>query len=173
MQPINNISKKIILLALIFCVALACGCTQVNDNNSSIADSSLVTESSSDFLERDGKLAEFVTITTDKTEYSIDENLTVIITAICEDGEEGYFGQDFYIEYYKDGEWKRCEKEFEVLDEALCFGGTTSSSNAKFTFKLAERIDEGYEKYRIVSDSFFTSLHRNATLYTNEFTLKE
>ena len=167
----------------------ACGCTQSEDipeasnveSSESISDESLANESLADdnssieSIEpkpdtRDDKISECVVMTTEKTEYSVDEKMKVFITTNHKDlNEEIYFGEYFYFEYYKDGEWHRCEKNFECHDLGWCLDEYNQYEET-YHIKISERIDEGYEKYRVVNE-FSSVKHKLGLIYSNEFVL--
>ena len=172
----------------------ACSCTQSEDipeassveSSESISDESLAEESVSnesladdnssiESVEpkpdtRDDKISECVVITTEKTEYSVDETMKVFLSTNHKDPDDLiYYGDRFWFEYYKDGEWHKCEKDFMWTEEALCFGAI-SQYEATHYIKISERIDEGYEKYRVVSE-FRSDKHKPGLIYSNEFVL--
>jgi hypothetical protein len=159
-----------------------CGCTQ-NEITSEASTESSLTESttdessavdnSSDFSippdTRDDKISECVVMTTDKTEYSVDEKIKLLISTNHKFEHEICFGDGFYFEYYKDGEWHRCEKEFEWKAIANGFG-IFEQYETTYIVDISERIDEGYEKYRVVNE-FYSDKHKQGLIYSNEFVL--
>ena len=113
-----------------------------------------------------------VVMTTDKTEYSIEDFVVLTFVANDKDAELNY-GHNFSVEYWDTevSEWKDCKKEYIVLEESIsCIGGGT------YKFKLSERIDVGYPKYRVKqhfnSNRFFADKTSGSTVYSNEFTVK-
>ena len=190
MQLIN----KIIFIILAACMIFACGCTQSEDipeasnvessesiseesvSNESLADDNSSIESVEPDISvppdtRDDKISECVVITTEKTEYSVDERMKVFITTNHKDPDDLiYYGDGFWFEYYKDGEWhKCCEKDFMWTLESLCLGAITQYETTHY-IKIYERIDEGYEKYRVVNE-FHSDKHKPGLIYSNEFVL--
>ncbi len=112
-----------------------------------------------------------IVMTTDKTEYTIDEKIVLTFVANDEAAELGY-GHNFFVEYWDEEakEWKRCKKDFLILEEAFfCYGKGT------YTFELSERVETGYPKYRVtqsfISDRFFADKTTGCTVYSNEFTV--
>jgi hypothetical protein len=110
-------------------------------------------------------------MTTDKTEYTIDEKIVLTFVANDETAEL-ICGQDFFVEYWDEEakEWKDCEKDFIILEEGCsCIGKGT------YTFTLSERADAGYPKYRVrnrfLSNRFFADKTTGCTVYSNEFTI--
>jgi hypothetical protein len=112
-----------------------------------------------------------IVMTTDKTEYTIDEEIVLTFVANDETAELNC-GHDFFVEYWDEEakEWKDCEKEFSITEEAhRCIGKGT------YTFTLSERTDMGYPKYRVKcsfwADRFFADKTTGCTVYSNEFTI--
>ncbi|MBR5286919.1 MAG: hypothetical protein IKU30_08490 [Clostridia bacterium] len=112
-----------------------------------------------------------IVMTTDKTEYTIDEEIVLTFVANDETAELNC-GQDFFVEYWDEEakEWKDCEKDFIILEEGCsCIGKGT------YTFELSERADAGYPKYRVrnrfLSNRFFANKTTGCTIYSNEFTI--
>ena len=112
-----------------------------------------------------------IVMTTDKTEYTIDEKIVLTFVANDETAEL-ICGQDFFVEYWDEEakEWKDCEKDFIILEEGCsCIGKGT------YTFTLSERADAGYPKYRVrnrfLSNRFFADKTTGCTVYSNEFTI--
>ena len=184
MERIN----KIIFIVLALCLLFACGCTQSEDISEassvengesslteSTTDESSAVDNSSDFSvppdTRDDKISECVVMTTDKTEYSVDETMKVFLSTNHKDpDDEIFYGDYFHFEYYKDGEWRRCsEKDYGCIDMSWSFGADTQYE-ATHHIKIYERIDEGYEKYRVVSE-FDSDKHKPGLIYSNEFVL--
>ena len=112
-----------------------------------------------------------IVMTTDKTEYTIDEKIVLTFVANDETAELNY-GNDFFVEYWDEEakEWKDCEKDFIILEEALFCNG-----KGTYTFELSERADAGYPKYRVrkrfLSNRFFADKTTGCTVYSNEFTI--
>ena len=111
-----------------------------------------------------------IVMTTDKTEYTIDEKIVLTIVANDETAELNFCY--YYVEYWDEEakEWKDCEKEFSITEEAhRCIGKGT------YTFTLSERADAGYPKYRVKcsfwADRFFANKTKDCTVYSNEFTI--
>ena len=111
-----------------------------------------------------------IVMTTDKTEYTIDEKIVLTIVANDETAELNYCYVT--VEYWDEEakEWKDCEKEFSITEEAhRCIGKGT------YTFTLSERTDMGYPKYRVKcsfwADRFFANKTKRCTVYSNEFTI--
>ena len=111
-----------------------------------------------------------IVMTTDKTEYTIDEKIVLTIVANDETAELNFCY--YYVEYWDEEakEWKDCEKEFSITEEAhRCIGKGT------YTFTLSERTDMGYPKYRVKcsfwADRFFANKTKRCTVYSNEFTI--
>ena len=112
-----------------------------------------------------------IVMTTDKTEYTIDEEIVLTFVANDETAELNY-GHDFFVEYWDEEakEWKDCEKDFIILEEALFCNG-----KGTYTFELSERADAGYPKYRVKrffrANRFFADKTTGCTVYSNEFTI--
>ncbi len=112
-----------------------------------------------------------IVMTTDKTEYTIDEKIVLTFVANDETAELWY-GHDFFVEYWDEEakEWKRCQKDFGILEEALFCNG-----KGTYTFELSERADAGYPKYRVKrffrANRFFADKTTGCTVYSNEFTI--
>ncbi len=111
-----------------------------------------------------------IVMTTDKTEYTIDEKIVLTFVANDETAELNYCYVT--VEYWDEEakEWKDCEKEFSITEEAhRCIGKGT------YTFTLSERADAGYPKYRVEcsfwADRFFANKTKRCTIYSNEFTI--
>ena len=111
-----------------------------------------------------------IVMTTDKTEYTIDEEIVLTFVANDETAELNYCYVT--VEYWDEEakEWKDCEKEFSITEEAhRCIGKGT------YTFTLSERTDMGYPKYRVKcsfwADRFFANKTKDCTVYSNEFTI--
>ena len=112
-----------------------------------------------------------IVMTTDKTEYTIDEKIVLTFVANDETAELNH-GDDFLVEYWDEEakEWKDCEKDFIILEEGYsCIGKGT------YTFTLSERADAGYPKYRVkgrfLTNRFFANKTTGCTIYSNEFTI--
>ena len=109
------------------------------------------------------ELSDF-TFTTDKTEYDYSDTIKLTLT-IDSENEIGY-GDDYYVEYY-DGEWKKCEIEYIVLELSH-----EATKETVISFPLSERADKGREKYRVVFDVYDIVGKNLFTLYSNEFYIK-
>lgn len=148
-----------VFVLILLCFSLY-SCTEAAPESSTASDfeSTLIEES---------RLADTkkVIITIYKNEYSMDERIKFEFRA--ENAGEGFTfsqqGPDAAFVQYWDGEvWKKCEKEFGILEYAIegrCNIYSTS-------FLLSDRADEGKEKYRLGMD--FTC----GTFYSEEFTIK-
>ena len=173
--------NKIIFIALAICMLFVYGCDQSEDvseaseveSSESISDESSAFDNSSDLSippdTRDDKISECVVMTTEKTEYSVDEKIKLLISTNHKFEHEIHFGDDLYFEYFKDGEWHKCEKDFEwkTIDNSF---GSFEQYETTYHIKISERIDEGYEKYRVVGE-FWSDKHKSGLIYSNEFVL--
>ena len=83
-----------------------------------------------------------IVMTTDKTEYTIDEKIVLTFVANDETAEL-ICGQDFFVEYWDEEakEWKDCEKDFIILEIfALCSMESSASffsTSSSIFFKLS------------------------------------
>lgn len=105
--------------------------------------------------------ADKITITTESEHLFFDSTMTFRIT-VDSDNEFSY-GNEYYVEYYENGSWKRSEKEFSFTEEAYI-----ATFEAKLSFTLSDRADPGKEKYRIVMN--ISAGGETHTVYSNEFT---
>lgn len=164
------------LITLIFSL-FACGESDSDLNSSTVANSSEqsvnepsnVDESSKDnypnfskeIVDESLDISAF-TFTTDKTEYSFDDIAKLTLTVESEYSFE--FGDYHYIEYF-DGEWKKCEAEYEVKQVIYI-----SEKETNIRVDLSERADRGKEKYRVVLDVCMSyDTETVFTVYSNEF----
>ena len=175
--------KKIILVLTAFLLAFslfACdsGESEVSSTpiESSVVEASSV-ESNATESDAESSVPDFeqtepleIVMTTDKTEYTIDEKIVLTIVANDETAELNYCYVT--VEYWDEEakEWKDCEKEFSITEEAhRCIGKGT------YTFTLSERTDMGYPKYRVrnrfLTNRFFADKTTGCTIYSNEFTI--
>ena len=176
--------KRIVLTLTLFLLAVslfACDTAEVSEDSSTHIESSVVEASSgeSNATESDAEssVPDFeqtepleIVMTTDKTEYTIDEKIVLTFVANDETAELNYCYVT--VEYWDEEakEWKDCEKEFSITEEAhRCIGKGT------YTFTLSERTDMGYPKYRVKcsfwADRFFANKTKDCTVYSNEFTV--
>ena len=118
---------------------------------------------------KDDKMSECIVMTTDKTEYSINDKVTITISTNHKYEHSIWFDENYYIEYYQNGEWHKCEKEYSINDYDLGLGFMGIYETTRM-FDIEERIIEGYEKYRIVNE-FHSDTHNTELIYSNEFTL--
>ncbi len=197
MQHINKLTQRLLSFIFVLCFILTCGCSKnsgadesflpessetvfhensanESTSNENSANESAENEHSFDWSNvppdtRDDKIAECVVMTTEKTAYSIDEKMTVIISTNHKNEHVIYYGECFYFEYFKDGEWHKCQKTFYYREPAHRFG-YDEIYEVTFIIDISERIDEGYEKYRVVN-SFDSEEHKPGLIYSNEFTL--
>jgi hypothetical protein len=192
--------KRTVLTLILFLLAVslfACDTAEVSEDSSAYIESSVVevssvessepeisepesdaTESNAPESDAESSVPDFeqtepleIVMTTDKTEYTIDEKIVLTFVANDETAEL-ICGQDFFVEYWDEEakEWKDCEKDFIILEEGCsCIGKGT------YTFTLSERADAGYPKYRVrnrfLSNRFFADKTTGCTVYSNEFTI--
>lgn len=176
--------KKIILVLTAFLLAFslfACdsGESEVSSTpiESSVVEASSV-ESNATESDAESSVPDFeqtepleIVMTTDKTEYTIDEKIVLTFVANDETAELSY-GHDFFVEYWDEEakEWKRCKKDFGILEEELLCNG-----KGTYTFELSERADAGYPKYRVKrffqANRFFANKTTGCTVYSNEFAI--
>jgi hypothetical protein len=175
--------KRIVLTLTLFLLAFslfACdsGESEVSSTpiESSVVEASSV-ESNAPESDAESSVPDFeqtepleIVMTTDKTEYTIDEKIVLTFVANDETAELNYCYVT--VEYWDEEakEWKDCEKEFSITEEAhRCNGKGT------YTFTLSERTDMGYPKYRVrcrfFTNRFFADKKRGCTVYSNEFTI--
>ena len=107
-----------------------------------------------------------IIVSTDKTEYSVDDFLVLTFVANDETAELN-LSDNCLVEY-----WDEEAKEWRVSPAELpeeCIGKGT------YTFKLSERTAMGYPKYRVrnrfLSNRFFADKTTGCTVYSNEFTI--
>ncbi len=154
----------IFALALIFALSLV-SCSGENDNNDQNIDDEYI-ESSDVSAEKEkypdrNVIANPIKIITDFEHCFFDSKMSFSI--IVDSENEFTYGNEYYVEYYDNGNWKRCEKEFSFTEEAY-----VATFEAKLSFTLSDRADVGKEKYRIVMNiSHNNKVH---TVYSNEFT---
>ena len=178
MRLINKIS----FIALAICMLFVYGCSQNGIDSEASTDSALTesisvessnTDNTLDYSippdTRDDKIYECVVMSTEKAEYSVDEKMQIVLRTNHKYEHPIMFGLGFYFEYYKDGEWNKCEKDFYCITEAYAFG-TNQQYETTVTINISERIDDGYEKYRVVNE-FFSDNHKPGLIYSNEFVL--
>lgn len=164
MTNILNLKKTLVLLFLTFSLVFslfACDSESIDTGAPTVSG----TDSDSDKAE-----PLLIVMATDKTEYSIDDVIRLTFIANDEAAELNY-SHNFSVEYWDadTSEWKDCKKEYIITEEALfCVGKGT------YEFKLSERIDSGYPKYRVKqrfnSDRFFADKTTACVIYSNEFT---
>ncbi len=164
MTNILNFKKTLILLFLTFSLVFSLFACQ-----SESIDTGATTDSSAASVSDETKPL-LIVMTTDKTEYSIDD--IIILTFVANDNEaELNYSHNFSVEYWdaETSEWMDCKKDHIILEEGItCIGEGT------YKFKLSERIDAGYPKYRVKqrfnSDRFFADKTTVCVIYSNEFT---
>ena len=110
-----------------------------------------------------------IVMTTDKTEYTIDEKIVLTFVANDETAELNH-GDDFLVEY-----WDEEAKEWRLSPAELPEPAYQCIGKGTYTFKLSERTAMGYPKYRVrkrfFSNRFFADKTRICTVYSNEFTI--
>ncbi|MBR5779120.1 MAG: hypothetical protein IKY21_00680 [Clostridia bacterium] len=108
-------------------------------------------------------------MTTDKTEYTIDEEIVLTFVANDETAELNY-GEHFLVEY-----WDEEAKEWRLSPALLPEPAYQCIGKGTYTFKLSERTAMGYPKYRVrnrfLSNRFFADKTTGCTVYSNEFTI--
>ena len=110
-----------------------------------------------------------IVMTTDKTEYTIDEEIVLTFVANDETAELNY-GEHFLVEY-----WDEEAKEWRLSPAELPEPAYQCIGKGTYTFKLSERTAMGYPKYRVrnrfLSNRFFADKTTGCTVYSNEFTI--
>ena len=110
-----------------------------------------------------------IVMTTDKTEYTIDEEIVLTFVANDETAELNY-GDHFLVEY-----WDEEAKEWRVIPAVCTEEAYQCIGKGTHMFKLSERADAGYPKYRVKcsfwADRFFANKTKDCTVYSNEFTI--
>ena len=110
-----------------------------------------------------------IVMTTDKTEYTIDEKIVLTFVANDETAELNY-GEHFLVEY-----WDEEAKEWRLSPALLPEPAYQCIGKGTYTFKLSERTAMGYPKYRVrnrfLSNRFFADKTTGCTVYSNEFTI--
>ena len=110
-----------------------------------------------------------IVMTTDKTEYTIDEEIVLTFVANDETAELNY-GEHFLVEY-----WDEEAKEWRLSPALLPEPAYQCIGKGTYTFKLSERTTMGYPKYRVrnrfLSNRFFADKTTGCTVYSNEFTI--
>ena len=110
-----------------------------------------------------------IVMTTDKTEYTIDEEIVLTFVANDETAELNY-GEHFLVEY-----WDEEAKEWRLSPAELPEPAYQCIGKGTYTFKLSERTAMGYPKYRVrnrfLSNRFFADKTTGCTIYSNEFTI--
>ena len=109
-----------------------------------------------------------IVMTTDKTEYTIDEKIVLTIVANDETAELNFCY--YYVEY-----WDEEAKEWRLSPAELPEPAYQCIGKGTYTFKLSERTTMGYPKYRVrkrfFSNRFFADKTTGCTVYSNEFTI--
>jgi hypothetical protein len=107
-------------------------------------------------------------MTTDKTEYTIDEKIVLTFVANDETAELNFCY--YYVEY-----WDEEAKEWRVIPAVCTEEAYSCIGKGTHMFKLSERADAGYPKYRVKcsfwADRFFANKTKRCTVYSNEFTI--
>ena len=110
-----------------------------------------------------------IVMTTDKTEYTIDEKIVLTFVANDETAELNY-GEHFLVEY-----WDEEAKEWRLSPAELPEPAYQCIGKGTYTFKLSERTAMGYPKYRVrnrfLTNRFFADKTTGCTIYSNEFTI--
>ena len=110
-----------------------------------------------------------IVMTTDKTEYTIDEKIVLTFVANDETAELNY-GEHFLVEY-----WDEEAKEWRLSPALLPEPAYQCIGKGTYTFKLSERTAMGYPKYRVRcsfwANRFFANKTKRCTVYSNEFTI--
>ena len=174
--------KKIILVLTAFLLAFslfACdsGESEVSSTpiESSVVEASSV-ESNATESDAESSVPDFeqtepleIVMTTDKTEYTIDEKIVLTFVANDETAELNY-GDHFLVEY-----WDEEAKEWRLSPAELPEPAYKCIGKGTYTFKLSERTAMGYPKYRVrkrfFSNRFFADKTTGCTIYSNEFTI--
>ena len=109
-----------------------------------------------------------IVMTTDKTEYTIDEKIVLTYVANDETAELNFCY--YYVEY-----WDEEAKEWRVIPAVCTEEAYQCIGKGTHMFKLSERADAGYPKYRVKcsfwADRFFANKTKRCTVYSNEFTI--
>jgi hypothetical protein len=109
-----------------------------------------------------------IVMTTDKTEYTIDEKIVLTYVANDETAELNFCY--YYVEY-----WDEEAKEWRVIPAVCTEEAYSCIGKGTHMFKLSERADAGYPKYRVKcsfwADRFFANKTKRCTVYSNEFTI--
>ena len=109
-----------------------------------------------------------IVMTTDKTEYTIDEKIVLTYVANDETAELNFCY--YYVEY-----WDEEAKEWRVIPAVCTEEAYQCIGKGTHMFKLSERADAGYPKYRVKcsfwADRFFANKTKDCTVYSNEFTI--
>jgi hypothetical protein len=109
-----------------------------------------------------------IVMTTDKTEYTIDEKIVLTYVANDETAELNFCY--YYVEY-----WDEEAKEWRVIPAVCTEEAYSCIGKGTHMFKLSERADAGYPKYRVKcsfwADRFFANKTKRCTIYSNEFTI--
>ncbi len=155
--------KKLLVFVLVLSLTLSlCSCFTKTEQSGGVESpdvSDIVSDTGKGGSKRlpDGAIK----ILTDAEHCFFDSTVTFRITVDSE--KEFTYGNEYYVEYFDNGSWKRCEKEFSFTEEAYI-----ATFEAKLSFTLSDRADAGKEKYRIVMN-----IHTDGetyTVYSNEFT---
>lgn len=177
-------SKQIlrILICCLLTVFILCGCTGQDSGDSTVSDASADQSSdnstasppdASDYLstgsepdEVTGDMAGYITLTTDKSEYSTDDTLKLSI--VCDDEtDEVSYGMGFVFQCWDEQtkKWRSLSKGLDGIPEiAMILRGS-----AEHDIVLSERIVPGYTKYRIYQK--FSTKEGVLVFFSNEFTV--
>ncbi len=189
--------KRIVLTLTLFLLAFslfACDTAEVSEDSSTYIESSVVeassvessepeisepesdaTESNAPESDAESSVPDFeqtepleIVMTTDKTEYTIDEKIVLTIVANDETAELNFCY--YYVEY-----WDEEAKEWRVIPAVCTEEAYRCIGKGTHMFKLSERADAGYPKYRVKcsfwADRFFANKTKRCTVYSNEFTI--
>ena len=109
-----------------------------------------------------------IVMTTDKTEYTIDEKIVLTYVANDETAELNFCY--YYVEY-----WDEEAKEWRVIPAVCTEEAYRCIGKGTHMFNLSERADAGYPKYRVRcsfwANRFFANKTKRCTVYSNEFTI--
>ena len=109
-----------------------------------------------------------IVMTTDKTEYTIDEKIVLTYVANDETAELNFCY--YYVEY-----WDEEAKEWRVIPAVCTEEAYRCIGKGTHMFNLSERADAGYPKYRVRcsfwANRFFANKTKDCTVYSNEFTI--
>ena len=109
-----------------------------------------------------------IVMTTDKTEYTIDEKIVLTYVANDETAELNFCY--YYVEY-----WDEEAKEWRVIPAVCTEEAYSCIGKGTHMFNLSERADAGYPKYRVRcsfwANRFFANKTKDCTVYSNEFTI--